>query len=108
MLRAPKNDWYLRAWMTALDIRFPHAWLQKELGYSDGKASNVLNGKKRYDRDLINEIADALKIQPHELLMHPSQAMALRQQLAAAMTLANSPPADPEAAEKLASAKRRA
>ena len=35
-------------------------------------------------------LADAMKIQPHELLMHPADAMALRQQMAAALELANS------------------
>jgi hypothetical protein len=78
MAKAPRHDWYFKEWARTLEIRFPHAWLQKELDYSDGKASNVLTGKKRYDRDIINAVADALKIQPYELLMHPEDAMALR------------------------------
>jgi hypothetical protein len=85
---APKFDWYFRQWCDALDIKFPHAWLQRELGYSDGKASNVLTGKKRYDRDLVNEIAGAMHITPAELLMHPADAMALRRQREAAMAIA--------------------
>lgn len=79
MAKAPAHDWYLRDWLQALDVRFPHAWLQRECDWSDGKASNVLTGKKRYDRDIVETVATALKIQPYELLMHPEDAMALRQ-----------------------------
>jgi hypothetical protein len=88
MFGRPKKDWYLREWMAACGVRFPHAFLQEKLDYSDGKASNVLTGKKRYDRDIMNEIADALNIQPYELLMHPEEAMGLRKQVAAALDIA--------------------
>lgn len=71
-------DWFFREWVTALSIRYPHAWLQKELGYSDGKASNVLNGTKRYDKNIINDVSAAMKIQPYELLMPPELANAIR------------------------------
>lgn len=85
--KPPQFDWHLRAWFDALGITYPHPWLQRECGYSDGKASNVLTGKKRYDRDLVNEISAALKIAPFELLMHPAEAMALRAQRQSALTL---------------------
>lgn len=92
MAKKPKSaaqfDWYFREWTRALGIDYPHAWLQREIGYSDGKASNVLTGKKRYDKDLVNEIAAAMHIMPHELLMHPDEAFALRRQREAAMDLA--------------------
>lgn len=78
MAKQPVFDWYFRDWADALEIRFPHAWLIKEVGYSDGKASNVLTGKKKYDRNIINDVAEAMKIHPYELLMHPKDAMALR------------------------------
>ena len=73
----PRHDWYFREWCGALQIRFPHAWLQDKVGYSDGKASNVLTGKKRYDRDIVNEVAAAMSRQPYELLMHPDEAFAI-------------------------------
>lgn len=88
----PQHDWFFRQWTQALDIRFPHAWLQREVGYSDGKASNVLNGTKRYDRDIVNEVATAMKIQPYELLMHPADAMELRQLRETAIKIAASAP----------------
>jgi hypothetical protein len=91
MAKKPRYDWYFKDWARTLDIRFPHAWLQKEVGYSDGKASNVLTGKKRYDRDIINEVAEAMKVHPFELLMHPDDAMALRRMRAAAETIAQAP-----------------
>jgi hypothetical protein len=89
--KQPEFDWYLREWLAALDIRFPQAWLVKTMDYSEGKASNLLTGKKRYDRDLINEISRALQIAPHELLMHPREAAALRQQRAAAWAITQEP-----------------
>lgn len=78
MAKRFEPDWYLAEWVLALRIRFPHAWLQKETGWSDGKVSNVLSGKKRYDRDIINILAKALQIEPYELLMHPDLANAIR------------------------------
>ncbi len=78
MARQPQHDWYLRDWMTSLEIRFPHAWLQKHLDWSDGKASNVLSGKKRYDKDIVNAVSAALQIEPFELLMSPALANAIR------------------------------
>lgn len=71
-------DWFFREWIAALGIRYPHAWLQRELGYSDGKASNVLNGTKRYDKDIVNDVSAAMKIHPYELLMPPELANAIR------------------------------
>jgi hypothetical protein len=106
MLRKPKKDWFIREWMTACGVRFPHAFLQEKLDYSDGKASNVLTGKKRYDRDIMNEVADALNIQPYELLMHPEEAMALRKQREAALAIANQQPV--REVEGVDHAKRRA
>lgn len=71
-------DWYLKAWLEASGVRFPHAWLQKTLGTSKGTASHVLNGRTRYTRDLVNRIAAALEIEPHELLMSPDRARRAR------------------------------
>lgn len=92
--KAAGQDWYLKEWLTSLGVRFPQAWLVKNLDYSEGKASNVLTGKKRYDKDLVNEIAKALQIHPHELLMKPQEAFALRQQRAAALEIAAQAPVD--------------
>lgn len=74
----PEFDWYLREWLDALHVRFPHAWLQKETDWSDGKVTNVLSGKKRYDKDIVNLVSDKLGILPYELLMPPQLANAIR------------------------------
>jgi transcriptional regulator with XRE-family HTH domain len=78
--RGPYNlivlDWYLSDWMKSLKVS------QAELGrltdYPKAKVSDLVTGKQRYNRDIMNDIAHALNIKPHELLMHPSDAMAVR------------------------------
>lgn len=43
------------------------------------KTSELVNGKQRYNRDVVNEAAIALNLKPYELLMHPQDAMEIRQ-----------------------------
>lgn len=93
----PNFDWYLREWLETLRVRFPHAWLQTETGWSDGKVSNVLSGKKRYDKDIVNLVSEKLGIQPYELLMSPQLANAIRAMRSEAPKLAaatEEPPMD--------------
>ena len=79
--RGPYNlivlDWYLSDWLKSLQVS------QAELGrltdYPKAKVSDLVTGKQRYNRDILNDIANALNIKPHELLLHPSEAMAQRQ-----------------------------
>jgi hypothetical protein len=47
--------------------------------YPKAKVSDLVTGKQRYNRDIMNEIAKALNIYPYELLMSPENAMTLRQ-----------------------------
>lgn len=46
-------------------------------GWSKRKASDIMNGG-RYNRDIINDVADALDVEPYELLLHPRDAMEIR------------------------------
>ena len=69
-------DWYLKEWLAATETS--QADLVRLTDYPKAKVSDLANGKQRYNRDILNDIAAALNIQPHELLMHPSDAMALR------------------------------
>jgi transcriptional regulator with XRE-family HTH domain len=59
-----------------------HATSQAELvrrtDYPKAKVSDLVTGKQRYNRDILNDVANALNIHPYELLMHPSDAMAQR------------------------------
>lgn len=74
----PEFDWYLREWLDSKGVRYHHAWLQKETAWSDGKVTNVLSGKKRYDKDIVNLVSGKLGILPYELLMPPQLANAIR------------------------------
>lgn len=52
--------------------------LRDKADWSKTAASEIQNGKTKYSRRLVNEAANALKIMPYELLMHPEDAMAIR------------------------------
>ena len=52
--------------------------LVNELGWNKQKASYLWNGKQPFNRDIINEVASWLGIEPYELLMSPDEAMQLR------------------------------
>lgn len=76
MANAPRYDWYLKAWMATLNVR--QSDIMKATGYSKATMSDLVTGKQRYNRDILNEVADALNIRPNELLTHPEEAMAMR------------------------------
>lgn len=69
-------DWYLKEWLAATDTS--QAELVRRTDYPKAKVSDLVNGKQRYNRDVLNDVANALNIHPFELLMHPSDAMAQR------------------------------
>lgn len=69
-------DWYLTDWLKTLHVS--QAELGRRTDYPKAKVSDLVTGKQRYNRDILNDIANALNIKPHELLMHPSDAMAIR------------------------------
>lgn len=71
------HQWYLREWAETLGKIQADA--QRELGWSKASASDLWNGSQRYTQDLIDEVAVWFQIRPYELLMHPADAMALRQ-----------------------------
>lgn len=73
----PEPDWHLQAWAEALDKK--QASLTNELGWSKNKANKIWHSRQPYRRDLVNEVAAWLGIEPYELLMAPDKAMALRQ-----------------------------
>lgn len=82
-------DWYLKEWLKATNTS------QAELGrltdYPKAKVSDLVTGKQRYNRDILNDVSKALNIAPHELLMHPEDAMALRQMRKAASEIVRVP-----------------
>jgi transcriptional regulator with XRE-family HTH domain len=70
-----KHTWFLQEWMALYGKK--QSALTNELGWSKAKASDVWNGQQ-YTQAIIDELAPWLNVKPHELLMHPEDAMALR------------------------------
>ena len=74
---APAHDWYLPEWLKQYGKI--QADLETDLEWNKSKASLMIRGKQRYHRDDVNQVAQYLNLQPYELLMHPADAMAIRQ-----------------------------
>jgi transcriptional regulator with XRE-family HTH domain len=70
-------DWFLRDWMRLKGKKQSH--LVTELGWHKTAAHRLWHGRQPYRRDLVNEVAPWLEVQPFELLMSPREALALRQ-----------------------------
>jgi transcriptional regulator with XRE-family HTH domain len=69
-------DWYINEWLKATGTS--QAELCRRTDYPKAKVSDLVNGHQRYNKDIINDVAAALNIQPFELLMHPADAMKQR------------------------------
>lgn len=69
-------DWYLKEWLAATNTS--QAELCRRTDYPKAKVSDLVTGKQRYNRDILNDVANALNIYPYELLRHPDDAFAER------------------------------
>lgn len=100
MASAPRFDWFLADWLASKGMS--QADLCRETGFPKAKVSELVTGKSRYNRDVVNAIALALKIDPHELLMHPADANRLKQLRETALRIAaeNTPPEPTPSEEK--------
>lgn len=77
--------------------------LCRETGFPKAKVSELVNGKSRYNRDVVNAISRALKIDPYELLMHPADANRLKSLRETALRIAaENPVPEPEPTEQKA------
>lgn len=85
-----EKNWFLQQWLDHFDKR--QASLVNELGWDKSRANFVYHGKQPYRRDLVNEIATWLQIEPYELLMDPKEAIAIRYLRAAARSIAEGSP----------------
>lgn len=83
-----KHHWYLVEWAEQSVPKKTQADAQRELGWNKSTASDLWNGKQRYNQQYVDEAALWLNIKPYELLMHPDEAMAIRRLRAAALTIA--------------------
>ncbi|OWQ97995.1 hypothetical protein CDQ91_10265 [Sphingopyxis witflariensis] len=91
-MTAPFHDWYLKEWLATL--RKKQADIARDLDWNKARVSLMLRGEQQYTRDSINELAAYLNIRPHELLMHPDDAMALRRLREDAIKIASEAPRD--------------
>lgn len=87
MARNVDFDWHLAEWMAAADVT--QADLCRATGFPKAKMSELVAGKSRYNRDVVNTLAKALNIRPHELLMHPDDAYAIRRLRESAIRIAS-------------------
>lgn len=85
----PLHDWFLKEWLGVLGKK--QADIVKDLDWNKAKVSLMVNLKQAYTREEVNELAAYLSISPHELLMHPEDAMALRQLRASARQIVRVP-----------------
>ena len=74
-------DWYLKEWLAATETS--QAELGRRTDYPKAKVSDLVTGKQRYNRDILNDVSKALNIYPYELPMHPDDAMAQRRMVQA-------------------------
>lgn len=101
-MAAPAHDWYLKEWLSTL--RKKQADIARDLDWNKARVSLMIRGEQQYTRDAINELAAYLNIKPHELLMHPDDAMALRRLREDAIRIAAESPKDNGAAPERKSA----
>jgi hypothetical protein len=60
-------------------LKKKQADIVRDLDWNKARVSLMIRGEQQYTRDSVNELAAYLSIYPYELLMHPDDAMALRQ-----------------------------
>jgi transcriptional regulator with XRE-family HTH domain len=77
VMAEPGHEWYLAEWLATLGKK--QADIVRDLDWNKARISLMLRGKQPYDRDSLNELAAYLNLYPYELLMHPDDAMSLRQ-----------------------------
>ena len=97
----PAHDWYLKEWLAATGKR--QTDIVRDLDWNKAKISLMVRGKQAYTREEVNELAAYLNIKPHELLMHPEDAHALRRLRADMIRLAHEVEADETPLKKVSS-----
>lgn len=71
------HDWYLREWLDATGCSV--TTLRERTGWTYRITSQMVNRKLRWNRDHLSQAATALHLDPWELLLHPQDAMEIRQ-----------------------------
>ena len=70
------TNWYFREWMGTAGVN--QAAIVERTTLSKTAVSLLANDRQDYTPEIIRDIAAALNIAAHELLMHPKDAMAFR------------------------------
>ena len=73
--------WFLREWMRTMGIESQTDMMDRT-GWSKAKMSQLYNDKQDFSSIILKEAAIALNCSPHELLMHPDDAMRTRRMVA--------------------------
>lgn len=71
------HGWFAQQWLKTLEKS--QADVCRALGWPKAKASDLISGKQRYNQDAVEDLAAFLNLRPFELLLHPEDAMQLRQ-----------------------------
>lgn len=96
-MAAPETSlWYLREWF-ATQGKIQRS-LITELGWLPGKAYKIWHGLQEPKPSEMHEIAAILNIRPHELMMHPDDAMRIRR-IEATLAEVAKPAATPDVVE---------
>lgn len=76
MASPASHDWYLHDWFASAGLT--QNALVLKLDYPKNTAHRLWHGLQPYRRDHVEDISSLLNIKPHELLMHPDDAMRIR------------------------------
>lgn len=95
-------DWYLHEWFATAGLKQND--LVTKLDYPKNTANRLWHGLQPFRRDHVQAISALLNIKPHELLMHPEDAMRIRRLEAAVREVAQESPPSTQAAIKGADA----
>jgi hypothetical protein len=79
------SNWFIREWMDMLGVR--QRDMVERCDWSKATASQIYNGVQDYSPKIVKEAAQALNVEPWELLMQPERAMAIRRLQASAETI---------------------
>lgn len=100
-MASPQHDWFLKEWLASFHPKKKQSDIVRDLDWNKAKVSLMVRGLQPYTREEVNQLADYLNIRPHELLMHPDDAHAIRRLKAEMIRLAHeSETIESEAASK--------
>ena len=83
-------DWFLHEWFATAGLKQND--LVTKLDYPKNTANRLWHGLQPFRRDHVQAISELLNIKPHELLMHPDDAMRIRRLEAAVREVAKDQP----------------